>query len=40
LRARNDGCGAKPDSNDWIINCTVQQEVRSLIDLLIANAWG
>ena len=37
LRARNDGCGAVPDGNDWIVNCTVQTEVRMLIDLLIAN---
>ena len=40
LRTRNDGCGAVPDSNDWIIDCTVQLEVRSLVDLLIANARG
>jgi hypothetical protein len=37
LRIRNDGCGAAPDNNDWILNCTMQTEVRSLIDLLIAN---
>jgi hypothetical protein len=37
LRSRIDGCGAVRDSNDWIIDCTVQQEVRSLVDLLIAN---
>lgn len=37
LRKRNDGCGAVPDTNDWIIDCTVQKEVGSLIDLLIAN---
>ncbi len=37
LRSKNDGCGAKPDSNDWIIDCTLQKEVRSLVDLLIAN---
>jgi Bacterial TSP3 repeat len=37
LRMRNDGCGVAPDSNDWIINCTIQTEVRMLVDLLIAN---
>ena len=37
LRARNDGCGAVPDKNDWILNCMIQTEVRSLVDLLIAN---
>jgi hypothetical protein len=37
LRTHNDGCGAVRDSNDWIIDCTIQKEVRSLIDLLIAN---
>ena len=37
LRLRNDGCGAVPDGNDWILNCTIQKEVRMLVDLLIAN---
>jgi hypothetical protein len=37
LRTHNDGCGAKPDTNDWIIDCTVQKELRMLVDLLIAN---
>jgi len=37
LRMRNDGCGAVPDGNDWIINCAIQTEVRMLVDLLIAN---
>jgi hypothetical protein len=37
LRSRIDGCGTVCDNNDWIIDCTVQKEVRSLIDLLIAN---
>jgi Bacterial TSP3 repeat len=37
LRSRIDGCGAVCESNDWIIDCTVQKEVRSLVDLLIAN---
>ena len=37
LRTHNDGCGAKPDKNDWIIDCTIQAEVRMLVDLLIAN---
>lgn len=38
LRSRMDGCGTVRDSNDWIIDCTIQIEVRSLVDLLIANA--
>jgi hypothetical protein len=37
LRMRNDGCGVAPDSNDWIINCTIQTEIRMLVDLLITN---
>ena len=37
LRMRNDGCGEAPDSNDWIIDCTVQKEIRMLVDLLITN---
>jgi hypothetical protein len=37
LRTHNDGCGAAPDKNDWIIDCTIQTEVRMLVDLLIAN---
>jgi hypothetical protein len=37
LRMRNDGCGAVPDSNDWIVDCTIQKEIRMLVDLLIAN---
>jgi hypothetical protein len=38
LRTRNDRCRALPDSNDWIIDYPVQQDVRSLVDLRIANA--
>jgi endonuclease/exonuclease/phosphatase family metal-dependent hydrolase len=37
LRTRLDGCGAVPGNDDWIINCTSQLLVRSLIDLLRAN---
>jgi hypothetical protein len=37
LRMRIDGCGAVCDSNDWIINCTFQTEIRMLVDVLIAN---
>jgi len=37
LRSRIDGCGTVCDSNDWILNCTIQKEVRMLVDLLIAN---
>jgi len=37
LRMRNDGCGVVPDSNDWIIDCAIQTEIRKLVDLLITN---
>jgi hypothetical protein len=37
LRSRIDGCGAVADGNDWIIDCTIQTEVRMLVDLLIGN---
>lgn len=37
LRLRVNGCGAGPDSNDWILDCKVQLVVRSLIDVLIGN---
>jgi len=37
LRSRVDGCGAVSDGNDWIVNCTIQTEVRMLVDVLIAN---
>jgi hypothetical protein len=37
LRGKIDGCGAKPDTNDWIVTCSNQTEVRMLVDLLIAN---
>jgi hypothetical protein len=37
LRTHLDGCGVVADANDWIVNCRAQIDVRSLIDLLIAN---
>jgi len=37
LRKRVDGCGTEPDQNDWIVDCTAQLQVRTLIDLFIAN---
>jgi hypothetical protein len=37
LRSRIDGCGTVCDSNDWILDCTIQKEIRMLVDLLIAN---
>lgn len=37
LRTRIDGCGATPDNDDWIVNCTDQVLIRGFIDLLIAN---
>ena len=37
LRSRMDGCGGTRDANDWIVDCTTQLEIRSLVDLLITN---
>ncbi len=37
LRRRLDGCGARPDTNDWIVTCGDQVDVRGLIDLLRGN---
>jgi hypothetical protein len=37
LLGRLDGCGARADKNDWILNCTDQVQVRSLVQELIAN---
>jgi hypothetical protein len=37
LRMRNDGCGVVSDGNDWVLDCAIQTELRTLIDLLIAN---
>ena len=37
LRMRIDGCGVKPDKNDWIISCSDQVDIRSLVDLLLVN---
>jgi len=40
LRKHLNGCGTAPDSNDWIIDCGSQIEVRELVDLLAANLGG
>jgi hypothetical protein len=40
LRARVDGCGSRADSNDWIAECSAQVDVRSRIDVLVANLEG
>jgi hypothetical protein len=40
LRKHLNGCGAAPDSNDWIIECGSQIEVRGLVDLLAENLGG
>jgi Bacterial Ig domain len=37
LRRKVDGCGDRPDTNDWITDCTAQLRVRALIDDLIAH---
>jgi hypothetical protein len=40
LRRRMDGCGTASDSDDWILDCASQAQIRSLIDLLITNLRG
>ncbi|MGH2445417.1 MAG: hypothetical protein ACRDGD_05185 [Candidatus Limnocylindria bacterium] len=37
LRDKMDGCGTEPDNTDWIVDCTAQVEIRTLLDLLVAN---
>ncbi|HOC41877.1 MAG TPA: hypothetical protein PKJ99_02575 [Thermoanaerobaculales bacterium] len=37
LRMRIDGCGASPDTNDWVLECTAQIQLREYLDLLAAN---
>ena len=37
LRLRVDGCGTEADPNDWIVDCAVQLQVRTVLDLFIAN---
>lgn len=37
IRRHVDGCGAAPDSNDWLVSCQAQLEIRALIDLLTSN---
>jgi hypothetical protein len=37
LRMRVDGCGTEADLNDWIVDCAVQLQVRTVLDLFIAN---
>jgi endonuclease/exonuclease/phosphatase family metal-dependent hydrolase len=37
LRLRLDGCGAIAEKDDWIVDCTSQQLVRGLLDLLANN---
>lgn len=40
LGRRLDGCGAVPDRNDWILDCTAQLWVQELLDLLRDNLSG
>jgi hypothetical protein len=37
LHRHLDGCGTRPDNNDWIVDCEAQLMVRSRVDLLIRN---
>ncbi|HEU4751343.1 MAG TPA: hypothetical protein VFT54_09810 [Acidimicrobiia bacterium] len=37
LRRHLDGCGAEADTDDWIVDCEAQVQIRDLLDLLIAN---
>lgn len=36
LRTHIDGCGAAPDGDDWITDCAAQQQVRTLVDQVLA----
>jgi uncharacterized delta-60 repeat protein len=36
LRTHIDGCGATADGDDWIVSCASQQQVRTLVDQVIA----
>jgi len=40
LRKHFDGCGFVADNTDWLLECSAQLTIRSLIDLLIANLGG
>jgi len=40
LRHRMDGCGQRPQLDDWIVDCSAQLQIRSLVDLLITNLGG
>jgi len=37
LRTHLDGCGASADNTDWVVDCGAQVQLRSLLDLLVAN---
>jgi hypothetical protein len=37
LRTHVDGCGAAPDADDWLMDCTEQLKLQTFIDLLIKN---
>ena len=37
LREKMDGCGTAPDNTDWIVDCTAQIQIRTLLDLLVTN---
>jgi hypothetical protein len=37
LRSKMDGCGTEPDNTDWIVDCTAQIQIRTLLDLLVLN---
>lgn len=40
VRRRADGCGLSAASDDWIVDCAAQIELRSLIDQLIESLGG
>jgi len=35
LKRRVDGCGRRPDRNDWVVNCPKQKEIRGAINDLL-----
>jgi hypothetical protein len=40
LRGHLDGCGETADLNDWIVDCTIQVQIRIYMNVLITNLGG
>lgn len=37
IRRHLDGCPSTPDSDDWVVDCTAQVDLRGLVDVLATN---